>query len=370
MSDKNFESLLETKKSDPSSVDTGSAPDTQLISQRAENSVLFSLSNLTAVGDSNPRGGAGFASGGGMSGQADKSGLIDLSTLAKLGAGGPISSDNDAGSDVFGGQGATGAPALFNVGTRRSNKGLMFGIGFLLLVVVGLGVFLTFLLLKKEEEAPPSAAVVEEEGTDEDLGVEGAEAAVKKVEGEGVVAVDGDKKDETQPEGDTPPVDGSTGPTKDPTADAANAALDDTAALKKDDEKKDIKDDRRADEKKDKKDPNTDKKVAKDKKKEDKVGDTLNSIRDGGKSSAPPLDRDKVGAVLKANALKAKNCGSGGDLTVAFQIKASGAVGGVKTAGGSLAGTDAEKCIHGIVKGMVFPENDGAGKVVKFPFKL
>jgi hypothetical protein len=68
-------------------------------------------------------------------------------------------------------------------------------------------------------------------------------------------------------------------------------------------------------------------------------------------------------------ALKAKKCGKGGDLTVKFQIKTSGKVGKVASVGGSLKGSATEKCVKTVVKHFDFdPFSGGAAPAHGWPW--
>ena len=122
-------------------------------SQRGENSVLFSLNSLTAVGEKDKSTQRAAKQDNGGRGGSDKSGLIDLKTLTALGAGGGES--EDGGSEGGGGGGGSDMPALFNVGTRRSGSKVALSI--MLILVLGLGGVLAYLfLLEPPETKPPS----------------------------------------------------------------------------------------------------------------------------------------------------------------------------------------------------------------------
>lgn len=352
-------------------------------SGRGENSVLFSLSNLTAVSSADaqkrssgpaspspaPAAPASTSSAGGSSGSAgqDRSGLIDLNTLTQLGAGTATSGAGaHAGADAA--ASAAAVPALFNVGTRRSNKGLFIGIGFLLLVVLGLGGFLTYLLVFKEDpeanKNTASAATAEgADDPDEDLGLDdGAANKGKAVEGAGETA---EAKDDAK-SADTPDEakDKAEG---DATAENAGEEASGDDAGEETAEATDAKkDDKRSSSSSSRRDSSS------SKKKDDKPASSSSSSSDDKPKSSggDTLDKAAVGKVLSGAASKAKSCGSGGDVQVKFSINPDGSTRGVVTVGGSLAGTPAAKCVEGVVKDLSFPKSKDGATGVKYPFKL
>ena len=332
--------------SDPKDVKKGAQSD-EMLNQRSENSVLFSLNNLTAVGDKGPnQSQAGYASSGGgaATGGAgkDKSGLIDLSTLAQLGAG-------QALGDAQGEEGAQ-VPVLFNTGSKKSNRGLILGIVFLILVVLGLGGFVGYLMVFKEEEKKQTAEEETEEPKEDENAIAKAEqdklAHQKKLDEEAAAARLAEKEEKGEEKSGEPAVEGE----------ETGEEGEETATAKEDGKKRSSKkDEEKSSSKKDDKKSKVDEAVANlDKNEKKKV----------------PLSKKAVGKVLKASEIRVRKCGKDGDLKVSFQIKPSGSVSGVKAVGGSFKGSATERCVLGIVKKLSFPEFDGDPFPVKYPYKL
>ncbi|MBI5489826.1 MAG: zinc-ribbon domain-containing protein [Deltaproteobacteria bacterium] len=149
----------------------------QMIGQRNENSVLFSLSSLQALGAGKPAAAvspsapraAGFASGEG-------SGLIDIKAMA-----GAVVRTEEKHDDLFGfgGSGGIGAPVAVPILTRpirheeESKKPMFILIGVIGFFVVAIVILLVFLLGKKDEKpTAPTQVVLADAGpgiTAEDL---------------------------------------------------------------------------------------------------------------------------------------------------------------------------------------------------------
>jgi hypothetical protein len=138
-------------------------------SQRGENSVLFSLSSLTAVGNQQPAQAQAQAQApAGSANQhhsqahkpgvtsSDKSGLIDLKTLTALGAG--------TAKPAAGGAAASGAepsvPAIFANNRRSSSKG---GLIVAIILVLALGGVAYYLYDKSEKDKAAAAVAAAEE---------------------------------------------------------------------------------------------------------------------------------------------------------------------------------------------------------------
>ncbi len=150
-----------------------------MIGQRNENSVLFSLSSLQQVeAVSAPDEGGGSVTEG--------SGLIDIQALASSHA----AMKSSAADDVLGGAspetfspGTMAVPAIMPQGSHRSNKGLMIGIGAMLfLVLVGMGGIVYWISTQEDKPAEPAKVIVQKETiikevTKEPSGDEAAAAA-------------------------------------------------------------------------------------------------------------------------------------------------------------------------------------------------
>lgn len=141
----------------------GAASD--MVGQRNENSVLFSLSSLDQVpgvtgGDES--GGAAASSSPGDGPITEGSGLIDIQALASahksMGSGGGSTSDG-GGIDPFS-QGTMAMPALMPMGSHRSNKGLIIALSLAGVAVLALVVVVAVVLGGKDEaEAQPKTIV-------------------------------------------------------------------------------------------------------------------------------------------------------------------------------------------------------------------
>jgi predicted Zn finger-like uncharacterized protein len=139
----------------------------QMIGQRNENSVLFSLSSLQSLGGGKSAAAAGPSSHAAAPVKAgfatgEGSGLIDIKAMA-----GSISRQEEKHDDMFAlGGGAIGAPVAVPILTRpirheeESKKPMYILIGVIGAFAVAIVVLLVFLLGKKEETKTPPPTVV------------------------------------------------------------------------------------------------------------------------------------------------------------------------------------------------------------------
>lgn len=351
-------------------------------SQRGENSVLFSLSSLTAVGNNNqaqtpvnnqpaskPAHQPGVTS-------SDKSGLIDLKTLTALGAGSggakPAAGGAQPAANV-----EPAVPAIF-ANTRRSSSktGLIVAV----LLVLSLGGVAYYLYDKSVKDAAAAAAeadriaalaAAEKEALAAEVAQKEADA---KAEAERIAKVAADEKAQLEKdlaeqkaanellaklnqEKDELIKKGATA------ADLAalDAQIADANAAK--DKKKDKKDGSPKPEDSGKPGDSTKPTdTASGNPTPDKPKDILEKYGDteGGAKSAGLSDAD-IQKVLGAFAGPLKNCrgGQAGDLKIKFTINADGTVSGV-SASGPLAGTPVEACAVGKFKAMRFKKSDAA----------
>lgn len=293
--------------------------DGDLVGQRNENSVLFSLDSLARADETDGHGsGAGFSFGSG----GDQSGLIDLNTLAKLGAGG----SGDANIEV---------PVVFNdVGLKRKPKGLIIVLVLVLVLLIGGGVagYFFYQNMKAEQAAKDEQA---------------------RIEAERLAQVEKDKKDlEAKLEQARLEAEAES---KRREADAEAVRL----ALAKQAEEAAANPEQGSDSAKPSRNSGSKPSTAKDTKEEPAPS----------KGSGPkPAE---VRSALLASADKAKKCAKGGTLDVSFTLNGSGKASGVKATGGSFKGTATERCIITVVEKHGFPTFSGSPvKGVKFTYKL
>ena len=135
-----------------------------MIGQRNENSVLFSLSSLQQVEAVTASGGGG---GGGES-LTEGSGLIDIQALASSHA----AMKGSGVDDVLGGAspetfspGTMSVPAIMPRGSHRSNKGLVIAVAALAILLVGGMGFLGYMVLSKEDQPDKPAQVIVQKET-------------------------------------------------------------------------------------------------------------------------------------------------------------------------------------------------------------
>mgnify|MGYP006195058633 FL=1 len=346
----------------------GAALANNMVGQRNENSVLFSLSSLDNVAASG--GGGGGLSGGSSHAEdvplTEGSGLIDIQALAT--AHKSMSSGGDAAGgdniDPFA-QGTMAMPALMPMGSHRSNKGLIaaaVGGGVLLLTLI---VVLLVTVLGKDE-APQQPQIVEkvivqekfiERPVDENAAKE-AEAAEKAALA--AAAADPAPSDEegavAAPEADD----------KEPSKSRRT-----TQRSRKDND--------------DKPEPEPEK-AAPSKPKGDGIDRLLGEL-DEKKSEAPQkrastskksLSRADVKNTIGryqgriATCAKSHNsAGKKGTVKVKFAIQPSGRVRGERIVSSGFKGTDVGNCVEKVVGQMKFPETSASKDVpVTYPFIL
>ncbi|WP_168210786.1 AgmX/PglI C-terminal domain-containing protein [Persicimonas caeni] len=359
-----------------------------MIGQRNENSVLFSLSSLDSVGavggGDDASAGGGGDSGGGGGAVTEGSGLIDIQNLAsahkamKGGGGGgggasPMGGPAAGGDDDPFGAGTMSMPALMPMGSHKSNKGLIIGLSIGgILLVGGIAAAAVLLLNKDDKPQEPQQKVVyvEKESDDKDekddekksADEEEAAAAAKAVE-EG----DGAKKDgeEAEKEGED---------------------KEEKASAKKDDDKGS----RKSTTTRRKKDDDKPKRTAKkEEKKDDDLGSLIDGIGKGGskssgggskpepKKSVPQkLSRSMVKSTVAKYNGRIHSCYTGsnrnkmaGTVFVRYTVKPSGRVSAASVTTGKFKGTDVGKCVERVVRQMKFPETQSS-LTVNYPFIL
>jgi hypothetical protein len=134
-----------------------------MIGQRNENSVLFSLSSLQQVEAVTAN-----DAGGGNDSVTEGSGLIDIQALASSHA----AMKSSAADDVLGGStpetfspGTMSVPAIMPKGSHSSNKGLMIAVALLGLLVVGGGGALAYVVLSKDDKPAEAPKVIVQKET-------------------------------------------------------------------------------------------------------------------------------------------------------------------------------------------------------------
>lgn len=151
--------------------ESGVAAANDMIGQRNENSVLFSLSSLDQVsavsGDEGAQSAPAAAGGADGGAVTEGSGLIDIQALAsaqKSMKGNAQSGGADGGGaeDPFG-AGTMSMPALMPMGSHKSNKGLYIFGGLLALLLVGAIVVGAYVLLTKDDTPKVVERIVERE---------------------------------------------------------------------------------------------------------------------------------------------------------------------------------------------------------------
>lgn len=362
-----------------------------MIGQRNENSVLFSLSSLDSVGavggGDQPDSGGADAGGGGGGAVTEGSGLIDIQNLASAhkamkgggggggGAAGPIGGPAAGGDEDPFGAGTMSMPALMPMGSHKSNKGLIIGltIGGILLLG-GIGTAIALFVMKDDEPQEPQQKVVyvekesddKEEKDDEksEADKEAAAAAAKAVEDGDGAKKDGDEEAKEE---------GEDGEKKE-------------VAEKKDDDKGSRKSTKPA--------PRPEKKPERTAKKEDKGGDDIDDLvaglgnKSGGGSSgggskpAPKedvpksLSRTDVKNTVKKYGTRVRNCYTSsnrnklsGRVFVKYTVAPSGRVRSASVTTGKFKGTDVGKCVERVVRQMQFPKAQ-TSLTVTYPFSL
>lgn len=352
-------------------------------SQRGENSVLFSLSSLTAVGNNNqaqtpvnnqpaskPAHQPGVTS-------SDKSGLIDLKTLTALGAGSggakPAAGGAQPAANV-----EPAVPAIF-ANTRRSSSktGLIVAV----LLVLSLGGVAYYLYDKSVKDAAAAAAeadriaalaAAEKEALAAEVAQKEADAKaeaerLKKEADEKLAAAE---KEIAEAKAETERLNKLMADREAALAAGKSAeelaAMDaEIAAAKDAKDKKDKKPKDGSSKPEDSGKPGDSTKptdtAAGNPTKKPEDADLLNKYGGGDAPKEAGLADDQIKKVLGAYAGPLKNCrgGQAGDLKVKFTINADGSVSGV-SASGSLAGTPVETCATDKFSKMRFPKSDGA----------
>ena len=298
-----------------------------LFGARNENSVLFSLDNLNAIGDdsNNGAGGSGFGSSG------DASGLIDLNTLSKM-SGASSEEDGEAG----------GMPIMesmvFNqVVTKKKKQTIGFVIGgFVLVIAIAVVAFIVMYNNSMEEKQAMEAAQNEQLEKDRknaaDLEAQIAKLEREKKEAEAENMRRSAKQDE---------IDKELARLRDA---QMNAQVADADA------------------------PGGDGKSGS--KKKASGGGNSGAAAAPAPAAAPKNkapDKGELLEALKAANTKAQKCGKNGTLNVQFNLSGNSAK-GVKAVGGSFAGSATEKCILTIVEKHRWP--DGTAGNIKYTFKL
>jgi hypothetical protein len=298
-----------------------------LFGARNENSVLFSLDNLNAIGDdsNNGAGGTGFGSSG------DASGLIDLNTLSKM-SGASSEEDGEAG----------GMPIMesmvFNqVVTKKKKQTIGFVIGgFVLVIAIAVVAFIVMYNNSLEEKEALEAAQNEQLEQDRKNAAE-LEAQIAKLEREKKEAeAENMRRSAKQEEIDKELARLREAQMNAQVADAEAPAPDGKPGSKK---------------------------------------KPSNSGNSGAAAAPAPAaapknkapDKGELLAALKAANTKAQKCGKNGSLNVQFNLSGNSAK-GVKASGGSFAGSATEKCILTIVEKHRWP--DGTASGIKYTFKL
>ena len=298
-----------------------------LFGARNENSVLFSLDNLNAIGDdsNNGAGGSGFGSSG------DASGLIDLNTLSKM-SGASSEEDGEAG----------GMPIMesmvFNqVVTKKKKQTIGFVIGgFVLVIAIAVVAFIVMYNNSMEEKQAMEVAQNEQLEKDRknaaDLEAQIAKLEREKKEAEAENMRRSAKQDE---------IDKELARLRDA---QMNAQVADADA------------------------PGGDGKSGS--KKKASGGGNSGAAAAPAPAAAPKNkapDKGELLEALKAANTKAQKCGKNGTLNVQFNLSGNSAK-GVKAVGGSFAGSATEKCILTIVEKHRWP--DGTAGNIKYTFKL
>ncbi len=333
-----------------------------LIGQRNENSVLFSLSSLDNVSKDAP------------SAQKEDvpltegSGLIDIQALASahknLSTGGEMG--GDSGIDPFA-QGTMAMPALMPMGSHKSNKGLIaaaVGGGVLLLGLAGAVAYMAF---SKDEEKPPQEKVIIREVVKEaapavavaDQQKQAAEAAAA-AEQALAAAPEKVEEEEGKEEGDSKA--------------AATSRTSKKSTSKKTQQKKSDPDPEP--------DPEPAPKKTSSKKGIDGILAGLDEKGDSSKSSSSQkkstakssLSRSDVKNTIARYQSRVSNCakeGKSGSVKVKFYIQPNGRTRSASVLSSGFKGTPTGSCIEKVVGSMKFPETTASKDVpVTYPFIL
>ncbi|MFT6399473.1 MAG: putative Zn finger-like uncharacterized protein [Bradymonadia bacterium] len=379
---------------------SGSALGTGLTDERSENSVLFSLNDLTsskskAADDQIPR--------------TDGSGLIDIRVLANT----QSAASAGAGDSV-------GVPITpMALPPRKSNKGLVAAIGFGSVIMLGLIGVLVFIAFFKDDPTfqppttePPAVAVNDAAGAETGTLGEGTvvEPAVPTLEGSGVADVAAVPPVE-------PPLEGSgatavaagsgeaaltelaalTPPSADGTATSPEAEegtsereeRDEPEVEREERDEPEVRSERAEREERD--EPREEAVAAREEveappsreddnseRSADAVGNALDAIRsqrepeeeeeEEEEEAEETLSRDAVRSTIRRYRSQVARCddGSGGRYSVRFTIQPSGNVSNARAQDSD----DVSRCIVGVVRDMEFPEFSGNAVPVTYPFNF
>ncbi len=361
-------------------VNGGGAAANNMIGQRNENSVLFSLSSLDSVQavqspepaglGGGPAGGAGGAGGAAQGGEVTEgSGLIDIRSLASAHQTMKGQGQQDDSVDPFAG-GTMAMPALMPMGSHRSNKGLIIAgvIGGILFLGVAVAAIVVVLNSSNKE---PQTKIVEKIVIKEGKAAEGDEAkkaeeekAAQEAEKRALAAAGKADEDEEAAEKEEE---------KKPTKKSGSAAR--TAKKERDTKKPDPK-------------PSTKRKRNDDK---DDIDKLLSGIDNKKKKEPKPKPRAEAKSSTKSKLSKSDVQGTirrysgriatckrsqnknnlGGTMWVKFAIKPNGRTSNVSVSTGKFNGTDVGRCVQKAVQGMRFPATSASKNVdIKYPFKL
>ena len=336
-----------------------------MVGQRNENSVLFSLSSLDSVP---------AASGGGGGGDSDTpvtegSGLIDIQALASAHKS-MSGSDDDGGPaiDPFA-QGAMPMPALMPMGSHKSNTTLYAMIGAGVFVVLVLAGAVIYMLVKDDgaDQQPtkvvekviveklverPDQAQADKEAQEAAMAANAATAADPKV---AEPAADEEPKSGSDKKSTTSRRKRNTGSSK--KAASSTAAEDPAPVAEKPKTKKDGIDnildtiDRKAD-----------KEEAK---------------RASSSSSGDKLTKEDVRRTINRYRSRISTCATShnkakktGTVWVRFKIRENGRVSGASVTSSAFKGTDVGTCVEKVVSSMTFPKSSSELNIKKYPFKL
>lgn len=351
-----------------------------MVGQRNENSVLFSLSSLDQVsavpgdgGGGAPTGGGGAPASGGDGPVTEGSGLIDIRALASahesMKGGG---ADGDDELDPFA-HGTMSMPALMPMGSHRSNKPLIFGAaiaGILFLGLVGVVLVIALggddkenggeqVIIKEviKEVAVPSASDGEDEAK-EKAEAEAAAAAAKEA------AEDGDTESETEKaEAEAEEKAEKKAPTKTARKSSTKSKSSGSPSSRSTKKGDDI-----------------DNLINNIGKKDDSSSGSSGSDNSGSSSSGlkKKLSKNDVLGGIKRYSSRVRTCYTShnsknlsGTMKVKFYIKPDGRVTNVSVVTGKFKGTDVGGCVSKVVRRMRFPATSASSNVpVTYPFIL
>lgn len=338
----------------------GAAIGADMVGQRNENSVLFSLSSLDSV----PAVGEG---GGSDTPVTEGSGLIDIQALASAHKSMSGSGDADGGPaiDPFA-QGTMAMPALMPMGSHKSNNTLYIALavgGIAVLGLLAMGGYMIFAKDDKPDE--PQQVIVErvvERVVPGDPVPSNNDAIAKEAEEAAKAIADAEPK---KPEGSDEEAE------KD---DEKKPAAAKSSSRRKKSQKKSAPDP----------DPAPDPKPTK---KKDGIDSLLDKIDEKGKAAAPKessnsskksLSRNDVKQTINRYNSRINTCarsqnksGKKGTVKVKFYIRPNGRVRGAQVVSSGFRGTDVGSCVQKVVGSMTFPKTSASKDVpVTYPFIL